>query len=73
MAHKLLFELSRNLEELMPPSNDFEKQFYQLTIMQLAAMRNTIDKEDDVFFNTYFKDKTIKEIKKWIEKESKKW
>ena len=73
MAHKLLFELSRNLEELMPLSNDFEKQFYQLTIMQLAAMRNTIDKEDDVFFNTYFKDKTIKEIKKWIEKESKKW
>lgn len=72
MAHRLLFGLSRNLEELFPLSNDFEKQFYHLTIIKLAAMRNSID-GDDKFFNLYFKDKTKEEIIQWIEKESKKW
>lgn len=51
-----------------------KKEFMDLNFYQrnLVMMSNSI-KHSDSFFNSFFKDKTEKEVKQWIEEEAKSW
>ena len=51
-----------------------QKDLYFTEIAQnnLTMMINSINHSED-FFNNIFQDKTKSDIKKWIDKESRKW
>lgn len=72
MAQKLLFDLIGRLQETLFFLGEMDKRFCILTIQQLEAMRRTIDHNNE-FYQTYFHNKTHKEIIDWIYKESEKW
>ena len=71
-AIDFLNELIMELEEVkfFLPQKDL--YFTQIAQNNLTMMINSINHSED-FFNNIFKDKTKSDIKKWIDKESRKW
>lgn len=72
MAHKVLYDVGVYFTECLPFCNELERPFFELCYNQIMAMRHTIDNQDE-FFDLYFKDKSPKEVLKWIEEEAEKW
>ena len=71
-AIKLLQEFLDYCNECMMMSNFVERDRFSYAQTQIARMMNSINNSED-FFDNYFKNKTRKQIMKWIEKEEKKW
>lgn len=71
-AIQLLNDLFNQLEETKPFVGTKDLAFFQLAQNNLIAMRNSINHSED-FFETFFKNKTKKEIQEWVEDEAKKW
>ena len=71
-AIDFLNELIMELEEVkfFLPQKDL--YFTQIAQNNLTMMINSINHSED-FFNNIFQDKTKSDIKKWIDKESRKW
>ena len=71
-AIDFLNELIIELEEVkfFLPQKDL--YFTQMAQNNLTMMINSINHSED-FFNNIFQDKTKSDIKKWIDKESRKW
>lgn len=72
-AQKLLDELIEYLNLLINFSTKREINFLSFAIRQLYAMKNSIDRSDNQFFDSFFLDKTKDEVIEWIESEAKKW
>lgn len=71
-AISLLNKLFEQIEETKFFVATKDLGFLQLTQNNLIAMRNSINHSDD-FFESFFKDKSEKDVKEWIEQESEKW
>lgn len=71
-ALNLLDQFILQVNEILYFSNEVEKKFFIIARNNLIMMKNSINHSED-FFNSFFKNKTEKEVKKWIEKEAEKW
>lgn len=71
-AHEFLNDLINYLDALIG-LNEQQGQSLHFAQQQLYAMRNSVDRNSNEFFDNIFYDKTREEIIEWIESEAKKW